>query len=381
MINSIGKLILHPCHQNGEMNKIFLFFFTTHILFLPLILCAQNGWKGYEHLATPVKRYVVYQTYRPVLIDGNASEPDWAKVAWTTEFKDIEGNNKPLPLYGTRIKMLHDNSALYILAELEEPNIWATYDRHDMIIYHENDIEVFIDPDGDTHAYFEYELNALNTLLDLKMPMPYRDGGKADISWNSNGFKSAILLDGTLNNPSDTDKKWTVEIKIPFVDLQVNAPHDGQIWKVNFSRVEWRIQAIDGKYQKVKDPSTQRTYPEFNWVWSPPGLINMHYPERWGMVQFSEKEAGRETVDFKMPKEETVGKQLWLVYYKQQDFKRKNGSYASTLKELEIQSTDSPDIKMVVKDKDLRFIVQANLKDGSVLTLNEKGLFRKYQNQ
>ena len=28
--------------------------------------------------------------------------------------------------------------------------------------------------------------------------------------------------------------------------------------------------------------------PEFNWVWSPQGVINMHVPERWGYVFFSD---------------------------------------------------------------------------------------------
>jgi hypothetical protein len=125
--------------------------------------------------------------------------------------------------------MLYDNSALYLLAELQEPHLWATYSRHDMIIYHENDFEVFIDPDSDTHNYFEYELNALNTLLDLKMPMPYRNGGKADISWDSKGFQSAVSIDGTLNNGRDRDAKWSVEMKIPFADLGLQqVPKDGQ---------------------------------------------------------------------------------------------------------------------------------------------------------
>src|SRR3712207_6853585 len=32
--------------------------------------------------------------------------------------------------------------------------------QHDAIIYHDNDFEVFIDPDNDTHQYFEIEVNA-----------------------------------------------------------------------------------------------------------------------------------------------------------------------------------------------------------------------------
>ena len=49
---------------------------------------------------------------------------------------------------------------------------------------------------------------------------------------------------------------------------------------MNFSRVEWRLRVKDGKYEKV--PGTK----EYNWVWSPQGVINMHVPEKWGTVRF-----------------------------------------------------------------------------------------------
>lgn len=365
----------------------FLLWILSTLLPAPF-LCAQSkekkhihNEKEYAHLLTPVKRNVIYQAKKPLVMDGKAKETDWEQIQWMDDFEDIEGALKPKPLYRTRVKMLHDTASLYILVELQEPHIWATYDRHDMIIYHENDFEIFIDPDGDTHNYFEYELNALNTLLDLKMPMPYRNGGKADISWNSKGFQSAVSIDGTLNDPSDTDNKWTIEMKIPFADLQVHGvPKDGQIWKINFSRVEWQTQAIDGKYEKIKNPSTGRAYPEYNWVWSPPGLINMHYPERWGMIQFSGKKTGSSPGDFKMPGQEEAARYLWLAYYKQQDFKRKNNRYATSFEELNI-----PPPALIVIQKinltatDQQFTIKALLKGSAVISIDEKGLFHTTQ--
>ncbi|HEY3370176.1 MAG TPA: carbohydrate-binding family 9-like protein [Prolixibacteraceae bacterium] len=363
------------------MKRIMVLLLTFSILFLSQLLFSQTIWKGYEHLFTPVQNYLVYQTKVPVLIDGKADEPDWGKAEWTADFADIEGANKPKPLFRTRMKMLWDESSLYLLAELEEPNIWAYYETHDQVVYHENDIEVFIDPDGDTHNYYEYELNARNTLFDLLMPQPYRNGGQAKISWNSEGFQSAVSIDGTLNDPSDQDKKWTVEMKIPFSDLhngdQVQVPSDGQIWKIDFSRVEWRTEVIDGKYQKMKDPSTGRAYPEYNWVWSPTGLINMHYPERWGMIQFSKLKVGSKSVNFKMPAEEEIINYLWLVYYKQQNFRHQHQRYATNLEELEIGKNN--EFKVNLTATAVQFTVHMEAKDGSVLTINETGLFRKSQ--
>ncbi len=358
-----------------------------NLLFMCLDAEAQTVWDGYEHLFTPAQNYVVYQTGSPVLIDGKADEADWEKAEWTADFADIEGDKKPKPLFRTRLKMLWDNTNLYLLAELEDEHIWAYYDTHDQIVYHENDIEVFIDPDGSTHDYYEYEVNARNTLFDLFMPKPYRNGGQAMIPWNSEGFKSAVSIDGTLNDPSDTDRKWTVEMKIPFADLRsgelTQIPDNKQIWKINFSRVEWRTEVVDGKYQKMKDPASNRDYPEYNWVWSPPGLINMHYPERWGNLQFSKMPVGRENVAFELPEDEILKNYLWLVYYKQQEFRAKNKCFALNLNELKINSQvqdKSGKIRlMTLLASNSQFTVQLEVKNGMILSLNETGLLRKNQ--
>ncbi|MOA60915.1 hypothetical protein D3C78_1859260 [compost metagenome] len=55
---------------------------------------------------------------------------------------------------------------------------------------------------------------------------------------------------------------------------------------MNFSRVQWDFEVKDGKYVKKSDPQTGKTLPEYNWVWSNMGVINMHIPEKWGEVTF-----------------------------------------------------------------------------------------------
>jgi hypothetical protein len=210
-------------------------------LFLTLFSKAQNVFEDYDHLFSSPRSYVVYRTFSEINIDGRPDEKSWQKAKWSELFQDIEGDKKPVPTYFTHMKMLWDDSNLYILAELEEPHVWAYYTKRDMIIYHENDFEVFIDPDGDTHNYFEFEINAQNTVMDLFMPKPYRNGGKYDIGWNAAGFKSAVSIDGTINDPADLDKKWTIEMAIPFSSLEFNGkymvPKNGDYWKINFSRV------------------------------------------------------------------------------------------------------------------------------------------------
>ncbi|MHC4092908.1 MAG: carbohydrate-binding family 9-like protein, partial [Planctomycetota bacterium] len=121
----------------------------------------------------------------------------------------------------------------------------------------------------------------------------YRDGGKADTSWDIDGLEAAVFLQGTLNDPSDRDDGWTVELAIPWRALAEHAPEGrapraGEEWRMNFSRVQWQLEVAGGRYQKVTDPGTGKPLPEDNWVWSPQGAVNMHMPEMWGVVRFGD---------------------------------------------------------------------------------------------
>ena len=112
--------------------------------------------------------------------------------------------------------MLWDDQYWYIAAQMEEPDLWATIRERDAVIFRDNDFELFIDPSGTAHRYFEVEMNQLATVWDLFLAKPYREGGHADNSWNIDGLRIAVALDGTLNDPRDRDHGWTVELAIPW---------------------------------------------------------------------------------------------------------------------------------------------------------------------
>ncbi|MBX3376527.1 MAG: carbohydrate-binding family 9-like protein [Phycisphaeraceae bacterium] len=238
--------------------------------------------------APPFLRYACPRAGGPVRIDGDIHKPVWQGVPWTDDFVDIEGELKPRPRFRTRAKMLWDDRAFYIAAEMEEPHVWATLTERDSVIFHDNDFEVFLNPTRDSLNYYELEINALNTVWDLLLRKPYRAGGQADNSWDVSGLETAVRVRGTLNDPRDVDHGWDVEIAMPWAAFDAHTsrpgpPRPGDTWKVNFSRVEWDVE-ID-----PSTPSGYRKIPnrrEHNWVWSPMGFIDMHLPDRWGEVEF-----------------------------------------------------------------------------------------------
>jgi hypothetical protein len=260
------------------------------------------------------------------VLDGRLDKPFWAIAPWTQDFVDIQGDPMPSPRFRTRAKMLWDDENLYIGAEMEEPQVWSTLTEHDSVIFHDNDFEVFLDPNGDNHLYAELEINALNTTWDLLLVRPYRDGGPAIDGFELHGLRTAVHVDGLLNRPAYVDKGWTVEIAIPFSSLKDIAgcrcpPEIGDQWRINFSRVEWQVRVEQGRIVKV--PNT----PEDNWVWSPQGVIDMHRPEMWGILQF-----GQDASDLKAPYPGADDRDVLMrVYYAQQAYRKREGVYSRWL--------------------------------------------------
>ena len=305
-----------------------------------LVMALSLAWSPALGQQSPL-HYVCKQAQNALVIDGEANETDWQSAAWTSLFIDIEGDKKPEPYLGTRVKMLWDSNYFYFYAQLEEPHIQAKLKQRDTVIFYDNDFEIFIDPDGDTHNYYEFEFNAFNTVWDLLLTRPYRDGGHAIDHWDAQGLKSAVSISGTINNPMDEDQGWSIEVAIPWEVLREatrmkTPPQEGDFWRVNFSRVQWETEVINGKYVKKKAPGTEVQLPENNWVWSPMRVIAMHEPEFWGIVQFT-----LQTTDLALTHEqefEMVAKNmLYAVHRKQQQLNQTWQKWAESLESLKLK--------------------------------------------
>ncbi|KAJ3378621.1 hypothetical protein HDU92_007286 [Lobulomyces angularis] len=250
-------------------------------------------------------------------------EGEWEKVEFTNRFIDIRGIREGVeePRFETRVKMVYDDEQLYIGAKLMESDVWNTIKKKNETLYWENDFEIFIDPDGDGLNYYEFEMNALNTIWELTLDKPYNKGGNIYIylfivifffiefnkkkkkkkghathPTNIDGLISNVYIDGTINDASDVDNYWSLTVGIPWKGLKryVNKenfnspPNLNEVWRINFSRVEWRhVINEKGDYERVpKENPGWDEHPEDNWVWSQQGEVNMHKPECWGCVEF-----------------------------------------------------------------------------------------------
>lgn len=326
-------------------------------------------------LASPME-YTVLKTEVPIVVDGMDNEKVWSKAPWTTLFTDIvtgelEGVEKE-----TRAKMLWDDDFLYLYVLLEESDIWASLKEHDSSVYQDNAFEIFIDPDGDTHNYFEIQFNAHGTVWDLFMPKPYRNGGQSLSTWDVKGLKKAIHINGTLNDPEDKDNDWSIELAIPINSIKMNGdrkPQDGVIWRMNLSRVDWDLDVINGKYQRKRNEDTGKLLEAHYTVWSPQGIVNLHYPERYGYILFSEKTSSSGFFSQEIKASKSL---LWKYYYLQQEFKNEEGRYATTIGELNKlfpEIADAGDEYKVCMDAtDYQFRVQT-ISSPNIFAIDEQG--------
>ena len=208
-------------------------------------------------------------------LDGTLTDPAWDVAPWTTDFVPIADG--PLPRFQTRAKLMYDDQYAYVGGLLEEPHVWSTMTEKNSKLFHENNFELFLDPDGDGQNYYEFEINPLGTIWELTLPKPYVDGGVPIDPTNLPGLRTAI-------HPSHTHSGWSTELAVAgaylssYIVGRATPPNPGDEWRMNLMRCQHPHEVVDGAYVKG-------TELEF-WVWSPQYVEDMHRPDRWGVLRF-----------------------------------------------------------------------------------------------
>ncbi|MFC1607337.1 SUMF1/EgtB/PvdO family nonheme iron enzyme [Candidatus Latescibacterota bacterium] len=236
------------------------------------------------------RQYVIYRTSGPITLDGSITEKAWQDAEWTDPFEDAQSPYCPLPWKMTRAKILYDDDNMYFAARLQEENVWGHLTQRDTIAYYDNDFEVFLDPTADAVNYFEYEMNCLNMMFDMWHENDNYRNALADGRYDAPNLRSAVQVQGTLNYHYDNDDGWTLEVMIPFVDMeshnpQMTRPKRGDMWRVNFSRVQF-MHIYNQLFPYLYTASVE------DWVWASTFVGDLHIPEMWGKAIFSDLQGG-----------------------------------------------------------------------------------------
>lgn len=238
------------------------------------------------------------------------------------------------PYLDTKFKIRWDHERLYIGAYIQEKNLWATMKEHDSMIWKDNGFEVLMDVDGSLFNYKQAQINVHGTMMDQLLYKSYYDGPGPfdDITWHPDARKE-IYYEGTINNPRDEDKFWSVEMSFSFKSLATESnrnqaePLENEVWFTQFGRSEQRlIINADGRYEKKPNSTTDW------WAWQPVDTINLHLQDRWGLVQFKTNTDEKEFVFQKWH----LYKALFDTFNALKTYEALNGKYSTTVAELDV---------------------------------------------
>ena len=235
------------------------------------------------------RAYVCYRTSEPIIINGNLEKKAWWDAPWTEAFEDHQAPNTPPPERVTRAAMLWDDEHIYFAARLQEENVWGTLVERDSVIYMDNDFEIFLDVDANGANYYEFEINPLNTAWDMFHPKEYHRRSCLESAYDIDGVQHAVQVQGTLNWHHDVDTGWTVEVSWPWKAIAEHRkrpnipPAPGTVMRVNFSRVQYPHDYSGLTPGKVPGSRCE------DWIWNSTNSGDLHLPELWGRVYFSEQ--------------------------------------------------------------------------------------------
>ena len=273
------------------------------VLFFVPFAQAQNETNFPPIDLSEVRNLDAIKVSEQIKIDGKLNESSWTKANRSNSFVDLI-TGKPTHLK-TYVSVLWDEKHLYISYQIEEPNVTAKFTKEDDPIYQDNDVEFFI---AGQDAYYEFEINAHGTVYDGLFvwqgayetsglsKWPQFDRTKPNVQsqvfngvgytkhprglrwafldWDFSAIKSAVNVQGSLNDPSDKDQGWSVEVAVPWKDLAMLdlskprslPPKIGDTWRIDFSR-----------FNQSKDPNNPKD--SGGWALSPHGVWDSHIPE------------------------------------------------------------------------------------------------------
>jgi len=204
--------------------------------------CAGPSSSSAPPRPVPVPAYVCRFSEEPITIDGVLDEAAWEGALEVGRFElPWLGPGSHPATAATRAKLLWDREYLYIAADLDDADLYADVTAHDGQTWDNDVFEVFLKPAVEKPGYYEFQVNPLNTQFDLFLPR--RGHGRRFLRMHEFGMESAVKLRGTLDDWTDRDEGWTVEIRIPWTSFMPTGgrPEPGDEWRFALCRYDYDL--------------------------------------------------------------------------------------------------------------------------------------------
>jgi glucose/arabinose dehydrogenase len=202
----------------------------------------------------------------PITIDGKADEDAWKHAQPIDHFYlPWLGKNARAAKTATRAKLLWDREYLYFFADMEDTDLYADVKEHDGMTWDNDVFELFFKPADDKPGYYEFQVNAAGTIMDMFLP---RRGSGGYRRYKSDGdfhIDAKVVLRGTLNKWTDRDEGWSVEGRIPWKDFLRSGgrPEIDERWKFALCRYDYSVD-FEGPEMSTCAPLKSQNWPDFH---------------------------------------------------------------------------------------------------------------------
>src|SRR5262245_6944790 len=180
----------------------------------------------------------------PIVIDGKPDDAAWKAAPVIDRFYlPWLGKNVRDARPATKARLLWHREYRAFCAEMEESDLYADVKEPDGPTWENDVFELFLKPAADKPGYYEFQVNAAGTVLDMFLP---RRGAGGYGRFKKDGdfhVEAKVRLDGTLNHWQDRDKGWTVEGRIPWKDFLRTGgrPEPGETWRFALCRYDYSV--------------------------------------------------------------------------------------------------------------------------------------------
>ncbi len=201
-----------------------------------------------------------------IKIDGVADEGDWKNAIKIDAFKLpwLREKQRP-PRTSTSARLLWDRDNLYFFADMEDSDLYADVKEHDGETWSNDVFELFFKPADDKPGYYEFQVNAAGTVMDMFIP---RRGSGGFQRYKKDGefhIQAKVKRSGTLNKWSDRDTGWTVEGKLPWTAMLKTGgrPNPDEVWKFALCRYDYSVD-FEGPELSTNAPLDSKPHADFH---------------------------------------------------------------------------------------------------------------------
>lgn len=252
----------------------------THVCqYLIIIMCILLilNCKEKEFSFEQENTFKVAKAKNNITIDGKMDELDW-KNTEAGSFEYFYRIEKSTDKQKTTFRMLWDEENLYLFYECEDKYITARETKRDGPTYLDDCAEIFLIPVPDSlNMHFCFEVNLYKTINDLIYINNFYNDTDGSINSYNPDITAEVNINGTLNDNSDIDTGWSMEMAIPLTNFrkltELNPIKTGTKWA--FLAVRQDRNDITGDRR-----STSTIFPIFDIEKS------VHQPNRFGLMEF-----------------------------------------------------------------------------------------------